>query len=103
MRAGKGWYLVFVLELELQTKLQFTRIVSRRDLTEVASPEVVSEAAEVRVSFKLRVVPDVEGFDTELELHSLGESEILQERKVPILAAGTGDGVESQITVAIRA
>ena len=59
-RSGRG------LEVELQPDLQNARVEGRGELAEVTGTEVVADLVE------LRVVPDVEGFQTQFEAAATG-------------------------------
>src|SRR5215469_5057733 len=49
------------------------------------------------------MVPKVKRFDAELHLEPLGEGGVIEHKDVPVLASRTGNGIESQVAVAIWA
>jgi len=92
-------------EEQLQAKLEFPWVKRRRHGAKVAGSLTRTDSAVVGVTLELRMVPGVESFHAELDPAAslLTDDEILEERKVPVVAAGTPQSVEAQIPVAVRA
>src|SRR5204862_3873507 len=80
-------------EVQLQPKLNFARVVSRGDRTDVTVGEGVADVIE------LRVVEGVEELRTEFEFAAttLAEHKGLEQREVPVLPARTTNAVERQV------
>ena len=71
--------------------------------TEIAGSEIGADAGAAGASLawtsELRVVPGVEAFDAQLEAAaaSLADNKALEQREVPVIAAGTSQRVMSSI------
>src|SRR3954464_448089 len=80
-------------EVQLQPKLNFARVVSRGDRTEVTVGKGIADVIE------LRVVEGIEELRTEFELAAttLAEHKGLEQREVPVLPARTTNAVERQV------
>jgi len=78
-------------EVYLRSQLEDSRIEGRSDLAEVGRTETVADLVE------LRVVPRVEAFRAEFEAAaaSFVEHKALEQREVPVVAAGSAQGIVS--------
>ena len=90
------------LEEGLQSELEYSGVKRGLDLSEVACPEVVADAAVVDVTFELRVIPNVEALCSELDLESLCEDEVLQQCQAPVVAPWSSNRVKPEVAIAIR-
>src|SRR5579859_1321495 len=79
------------LEVELQSELDETRIVRRSDLSKDAGVHVCADTKEGRV------VESVEELRAELSVHALGNFEVFDRRKVPVIEAWACDHSSSGI------
>jgi len=113
MQAGSAAGRNRLLEDQLRAQLEDTRIEGARHLPEIAAAsgrsrdatsKVVAETSVLSGASKLRVIPSVEAFGTELEggTASFADDEALKEREVPVVAAGTAHGIETNITPSPR-
>src|SRR5438309_2098935 len=84
------------LKLEAQCALQLAWIAHRaRDDTGLYIADICIGQAE------LRVVEDVEGFRTELDLPPFANREVFEERHIPVPASGTNQDVSASVAVCI--
>jgi hypothetical protein len=86
------------LEVQLQPKLNFARVVSRGDSAKVAGSKCVADVV------PFGVVECVEELRAELEAAAarLAEHEALKQRKVPVLTAGTTQVIERRTAKGAR-
>src|ERR1039457_2585423 len=72
------------LEVELRAELENARVAVRRDVAERRGSQRSTE------SVRIGVVPNVEGFASQLEPDTiLAERDVLEEREIPALVSGS--------------
>src|ERR1700722_3038430 len=99
MRAGRNWNSRLRLEDCLQCELELPGIECIRDRAKVTGTYVRADAAIIGVTFELRVIPGIEAVRAELHVEALGDGEVLEQREIPVVTAGTAQCIETKITV----
>src|ERR1700687_503954 len=83
MQTGSGVFF-FRLEAQLHAELQITCVEGSSRLSERRVPNTVVELAFRAGQLEVGVIQDIEAFRSELELASLRNLEVLEERRIPV-------------------
>src|SRR5690242_7109949 len=76
-------------EDHLGAELQRSGVKGAGDLTDVRTADGAVDASAVHISTKLRVIPDVIGFESELGVKPFGKGNVLKQRHVPVVTSRT--------------
>lgn len=84
------------LEAKLEPELQIAGIKGSASLSESRVADAVVVLVFRTGQFEIGVIQDVEAFRAELELYSLGNLDVLEERGVPLRETRPGEGVTAK-------